>query len=229
MGCTMIASSSNGIASGITSGEGRVRLERLAPGNYHVTRERVTSTSRGITVSGGADTQTVAVRANETTEVEIGSRLQLVKVTVHPAPAVAFALRAHGAQRVVTAIAEASGQYSFRARPDQRYDLALVTAGKGVFIGHVGADYAGQLLSFPLGNREARLCVMKNEEPAADVLVRLSSSSGAPAAWAITDAAGFASIPYLRAGTYAVVVEDQPIGTVTPGEEPRTLILASRR
>lgn len=228
MGCTMIATSSDGRVSGITSGEGRVLFEPLAPGAYHVTRERVTSTSRGITVSGGADTQTVSVRANETTHLEIGSRLQIVHVTVQPVPPAAFALRARGSQRVVTATAAASGQYSFRAHPNQQYDLTLVNAGRGVFIGHVGADYAGQVLSVQLGNREARLRLMKNEQPAAGVLVRLTNASGEPAAWAITDATGFASIPYMRAGTYSVIVDDQPVGTVTPGQEPRTLILASR-
>lgn len=226
-GCTMIATSSNGRVSGITSAEGRLRFELLAPGDYHVTRERVTTTSRGITVSGGADTQRTSVRANETTHLEIGSRLQLVKVTIDPAPPAVFAIRAHGSQRVVTATADASGQYSFRGRPGQAYDLTLVSERKGVFIGHIGSDYAGQMLSFHLGNREARLRVMQNEQPAADVLVRLANASGAPAAWAITDAGGFASIPYLRAGTYSVLVEGQRIGSVTPGEEPRTLILAS--
>lgn len=228
VGCTMIATSSHGVVSGITNGQGRVLLERLAPGKHQVTRERVTSTSRGITVSGGADTQTVAVRQNETTHVEIGTRLRLVKVVVEPAPAAAFELRAHGSQRVVTATATAAGQYSFRARPSQGYDIALATARHGVFIGHVGADHSGQVLSFQLGNREARLRITKGEEPAADVLVRLVTVSGAPAGWALTDPAGFASVPYLRPGTYSVLVEGQPIGTVMPGEEPRTLILASR-
>jgi hypothetical protein len=215
VGCTMIASNPSGFVSGITNGEGNVELAGLAPGDYHVNRDRITSTSRGIIVSGGSDTQTASVRPNETTHLQFGSHRRLVRITIDPAPPPELDLRAHSPQRLVTAAVLRPGMFSFRVRPQEMYELRLGTADYGVVVGQVPADSTAQLLSFALGNSEVQLRITKNDGPAAGLRVRLMRASGTLAGWAVTDANGFATIPYLRPDSYTAVAEGRLLGTVS--------------
>jgi hypothetical protein len=213
--CTMVAGNPDGFISGITDGEGHVELTALAPGDYQVSRDRIIATSRGVSVSGGSDTQVVSVRANETTYLQFGSQRKLVRIAIDPAPPPELSLRAHGPQRFVTAVVSSPGMFSFKARPNEAYELRLGAADYGVVIGQVPADSTAQLLSFPLGNSEVQLRITKNDAPAVGSRVRLVSGGGALAGWAVTDANGFATIPYLRPGSYTAVAEGRSLGTVS--------------
>lgn len=213
--CTMVVGNPDGFISGITDGEGHVELTALAPGDYQVSRERVIATSHGVSVSGGADTQIVSVRANETTNLQFGSQRKLVRIAIDPAPPVDLALRAHTPQRVVTAGVLRPGMFSFRARPKETYDLRLGTTERGVVVGQVPADSTAQLLSFSLGNGEVQLRITKNDAPASGLRVRLVSGGGALAGWAVTDGNGLATIPYLRPDSYTAVADGRSLGTVS--------------
>jgi hypothetical protein len=213
--CTMVAGNPDGFISGITDGEGHVELTALAPGDYQVSRERTIATSRGVSVSGGSDTQVVSVRANETTHLQFGSQRKLVRIAIDPAPPADLALWAHGPQRVVTAALSRPGMFSFRARPNEAYELRLGTPEYGVVVGQVPADSTTQLLSFTLGNGEVQLRITKNETPATGLRVRLVSAAGLLAGWAVTDANGLATIPYLRPDSYTAVAEGRSLGTVS--------------
>ena len=198
----------------MTNADGEVRFENLAPGDYQLSREQATATSRGVTVRGGLDTQIVTIRPNETTHAQIGSRLELVTVGIDPVPPPAFQLQAHDAKRIVTADVLRPGVYSFRVAPNAQYDLFLVTSySSGTYIGFVPADYSGQVLSFQLGGNNLQFRVTKKDMPVAGMTVRLITAVGGPAGWAVTGADGGATIGYLQPGAYSAVINGVIVGS----------------
>lgn len=227
VGCTMIAYAEDAMRGGMTDAEGRVRLHDLAPGRYRVTRERVTATSTGVSVRGGMATQSATVRAGETTYVEIGSRTREIRVMISPPPSSDWELVADGPTRLIRGTAEGPGVFSFRRQAGERYALRLHTATAGVALGVVPEDFTGELLSFERGNTQLQVRLTKHDLPAAGIHVRLLSLSGSLAAWAITDASGWASIPHLQAGMYAVVAEERPLGSVSVSAAAATSLVRS--
>ncbi|MDQ3282542.1 MAG: carboxypeptidase-like regulatory domain-containing protein, partial [Acidobacteriota bacterium] len=141
--CTIVISNGNETLEQIADASGIARQNGLAPGQYFVTRERVSATSRLVTVSGGDDTESALVRAGETTHVELGTPARDVTVALLPAPSAEWKLVAVSGSRVVFGSPlPARGNFQFRKRASERYELRLESPSATVVVGVVPAAYS---------------------------------------------------------------------------------------
>lgn len=214
-GCTITAAGPGGVRSIFTNGHGSARVDGLTPGEYVVNRERVSSTSRQVTVSGGGDSRLEVVRANAVTHVELGSPARPLRVRVNPALPPDHVLRAYGAERTMTtALAEPDGSFSFRRTRGETYDLRVESRAGGVFVGQVVSGFSGDTFSVQLGAGMVEARVTAARAGAGDLVLFLLNAAGGRAAWARTDAAGVARFMYLQPGTYTAAIGQRVLGTV---------------
>ncbi|HET7436548.1 MAG TPA: carboxypeptidase regulatory-like domain-containing protein [Thermoanaerobaculia bacterium] len=212
-GCTIAAMSSDVASSQTTDGSGFARFADLPPGQYQLTREEVRATSRSVSVSGGSDSRMVSVRAAETKQVELGSRDRRITIALDaPLPA-GYAVHATSPAQEVDATPVSAGVYTFRRHALDPYELQLRWPAGGVTIGAIASDQSGDAITISLANAGAKVRVVRGESPAPAMLVQLLDASGRRIAWALTDNAGSASVPYLQPGLYAVLVGDRRAAT----------------
>jgi hypothetical protein len=216
-GCTITASNpEGGTRTAVTTEQGMAHLGGLAPGEYHVLRERVTATSRMVVVSGGDDTQVAFVRTGLTTHVELGAPARTFRVTLNPSPAPGAQLWAHSRSRMVMSARDSTGTFTFSRAPGEAYDLRLERDHATVRVAQVASNDSRDALTVPLGSGIAEIRLTTAGGPAGGVPVDLIDASGVRRAWAITTAAGSATIPYLPPSQYTVAVRGRAVGTVTP-------------
>jgi hypothetical protein len=213
-GCTIVAAGEDDVRSVFANERGLAQFDGLTPGEYHVARERISSTSRQVVVSGGGDTQVGLVTANVTTRLELGSPARALQVRVSPSLPADHALRAYGSSRTLTAARlQADGSFSFPRRRGETYDLRVESRTGGVFVGHITPAFSGDTFSAQLGDATIEIR-LTSATTAAGYVVNVLAASGSRAAWARTDGSGIARVLYLQPGTYTVTLGDQLLGTV---------------
>ncbi|HYO78396.1 MAG TPA: carboxypeptidase regulatory-like domain-containing protein [Thermoanaerobaculia bacterium] len=214
--CTVALIGQHSTHSLITDAAGTARQDGLPAGQYQVVREQVRATSREVTISGGSDTQVVVVVPGETASVELGSPSRRLSVALDAPLDDEWTVRAIASSRQIVAASRVSaGVYAFRRRKNERYEIQVQTPHVGVTIGTVPADYSSEMISMPLGRARLNVRMTRGKTPLAGAMAHLVQQNGRTIAWAITDTAGHASIPFLNAGTYSVVVGNRQVGVVS--------------
>jgi hypothetical protein len=215
-GCTITASNPEaGTRAAAASEQGLAHFEGLAPGEYHVLRQRMSATSRMVTVSGGADTQVALVQTGTATHVELGAPARTFRVTLNPSPAAGAQLWAHSRSRMVMAVRDSTGTLTFSRAPGEAYDLRIESERAAVLVAQVASNDSRDALTVQLGSGSAEIHLTAGGGPAGDVPIDLIDGSGVRRAWGTTNAAGVATIPYLPAARYTVVVRGRAVGTVS--------------
>jgi hypothetical protein len=226
-GCTILVSAPGDLRSAAASDQGVAHFDGLTPGEYQVTRERTSATSRQVVVSGGGDLEIGVVQPERTTRVELGKPARAFHVTLDPPPFTGARLWAYSRSRMVATTLESTGSFSFPRVQGEAYELRLETDGAGVVVAKVAANEARDLLTVQLGSATAEIRLTAAGTPAGNVQADFLDASGVRRAWAITDRSGTARVFYLPPGQYTVIAHARPLGAISANGGAVTVLEAS--